>query len=33
MEGSGGFHAAPVFSEFMQHSMRILNDISYVDNR
>ena len=28
-EGSGGFHAAPVFSEFMQHSMRILNDISY----
>ena len=32
-EGSGGFHAAPVFSEFMQHSMRILNDISYVDNR
>ena len=32
-EGSGGFHEAPVFSEFMQHSMRILNDISYVDNR
>ncbi len=32
-EGSGGFHAAPVFSEFMQHSMRILNDISYVSNR
>tara|TARA_B100001093_G_scaffold501517_1_gene553281 strand:+ start:1163 stop:2785 length:1623 start_codon:yes stop_codon:yes gene_type:complete len=32
-EGSGGFHAAPVFSEFMQHSMRILNDVSYVNNR
>ena len=32
-EGSGGYHAAPVFSEFMQHSMRVLNDISYVDNR
>ena len=32
-EGSGGFHAAPVFSEFMQHSMRILDDISYVNNR
>ena len=30
-EGSGGHHAAPVFSEFMQHSTRILNDISYVD--
>ena len=32
-EGSGGLHAAPVFSEFMQHSMRILNDISYANNR
>jgi cell division protein FtsI (penicillin-binding protein 3) len=32
-EGSGGFHAAPVFSEFMQHSMRILDDMSYVNNR
>tara|TARA_Y100000992_G_scaffold161342_1_gene108059 strand:+ start:1046 stop:2695 length:1650 start_codon:yes stop_codon:yes gene_type:complete len=31
-EGSGGFHAAPIFSEFMQHSMRILDDISYVNN-
>ena len=32
-EGSGGFHAAPVFSEFMQHSMRILSDMSYVNTR
>jgi cell division protein FtsI (penicillin-binding protein 3) len=32
-EGSGGYHAAPVFSEFMQHSMRILDDMSYVNNR
>ena len=32
-EGSGGYHAAPVFSEFMQHSMRILNDMNYVSNR
>jgi len=32
-EGSGGFHAAPVFSEFMQHSMRVLNDTSYVNKR
>lgn len=29
-EGSGGAHAAPIFSEFMQHSMRILNDQNYV---
>jgi len=28
-EGSGGRHAAPVFSEFIQHSMRIINDIDY----
>ena len=32
-EGSGGLHAAPIFGEFMQHSMRILNDISYANNR
>ena len=32
-EGSGGLHAAPVFGEFMQHSMRILNDMSYAINR
>ena len=32
-EGSGGLHAAPVFGEFMQHSMRILNDMSYANNR
>jgi len=28
-EGSGGFHAAPVFGEFLQHTMRILDDIKY----
>jgi len=28
-EGSGGFHAAPVFGEFLQHSMRILDSIEY----
>ena len=28
-EGSGGKHAAPVFSEFIQHSMRIINNIDY----
>ena len=28
-EGSGGYHAAPVFGEFLQHSMRILDDIKY----
>lgn len=28
-EGSGGRHAAPVFSEFVQHSMRIINEINY----
>ena len=28
-EGSGGRHAAPVFSEFIQHSMRIINNIDY----
>ena len=28
-EGSGGRHAAPVFSEFIQHSMRIINNINY----
>jgi len=28
-EGSGGRHAAPVFSEFIQHSMRIINDVDY----
>jgi cell division protein FtsI (penicillin-binding protein 3) len=28
-EGSGGFHAAPVFGEFLQHTMRILDDIRY----
>jgi len=25
-EGSGGVHAAPIFSDFMQHSMRILSN-------
>jgi cell division protein FtsI (penicillin-binding protein 3) len=29
-EGSGGIHAAPIFSDFMQHSMRILSDQNYV---
>ena len=29
-EGSGGIHAAPIFSDFMQHSMRILSDQDYV---
>lgn len=29
-EGSGGTHAAPVFSDFMQHSMRILSDQKFV---
>ncbi len=28
-EGSGGRHAAPVFGEFVQHSMRIINEIDY----
>ncbi len=28
-EGSGGRHAAPVFSEFIQHSMRIINNVDY----
>ena len=28
-EGSGGFHAAPVFSEFLQNSMRIIDNINY----
>ena len=28
-EGSGGFHAAPVFGEFLQHTMRILDSIKY----
>ena len=28
-EGSGGFHAAPVFGEFLQHTMRILDSINY----
>ena len=28
-EGSGGIHAAPIFSDFMQHSMRILSDQNY----
>ena len=28
-EGSGGFHAAPVFGEFLQQSMRILDGIEY----
>jgi len=28
-EGSGGRHAAPVFSEFIQHSMRVINNINY----
>ena len=31
-EGSGGIHAAPIFSDFMQHSMRILSDQDYVTN-
>ena len=25
-EGSGGYHAAPIFGEFLQHSMRILDN-------
>lgn len=32
-EGSGGIHAAPVFSEFMQHSMRIINDTTYATRK
>jgi cell division protein FtsI (penicillin-binding protein 3) len=32
-EGSGGYHAAPIFSEFIQHSMRILDNMNYVNNR
>tara|TARA_B100000035_G_scaffold302613_1_gene300382 strand:+ start:1124 stop:2812 length:1689 start_codon:yes stop_codon:yes gene_type:complete len=32
-EGSGGYHAAPVFGEFLQHSMRILDDIQYAGTK
>ena len=32
-EGSGGFHAAPVFGEYLQHAMRILGSIKYAGNR
>ena len=32
-EGSGGFHAAPVFGEFLQHTMRILDSIKYAGTK
>ncbi len=32
-EGSGGIHAAPVFSKFIQHSMRIVNDLNYAKSK
>ena len=31
--GSGGYHAAPVFGEFMQHIMRIDTNIEYAGSR
>jgi len=32
-QGSGGYHAAPVFGEFMQHIMRIDSNIEYAGSR
>lgn len=32
-EGSGGSHAAPVFGEFMQHTLRLLKDNKYANSR
>ena len=32
-EGSGGYHAAPVFGEYLQHAMRFLGNIKYAGNR
>ena len=28
-EGSGGYHAAPVFGEFLQNTVRVLDDVKY----
>ena len=32
-QGSGGYHAAPVFGEFMQHIMRIVSNVEYAATR
>ena len=32
-EGSGGYHAAPVFGEFLQHTMRIIDETKYAGTR
>ena len=32
-EGSGGYHAAPVFGEFLQHTMRVIDETKYAGTR